>query len=195
MRKALKAKQNSLQNAIHRVKEIESELRQAHGAHAESKEALTLAALNALSSLRMRLGSVHAVRPEALKPVDEAIKVKRLTISASMGSLPVGRDAAEYYYPKDEAATPARSNFVERIVDTAGYASPGRGAPTRTPLPPVTGSPNWSPERSQLVENGTRFQLRVDRPKSLRVPNPPGAGGLRADEDLLGPMMKQIISL
>ena len=196
LRKSLQGKQGSLLHALARVKEIEQELRNAHGVHAEQREALTLAALHALSSLRMRLGSVHAVRPEALKPVDEAIRVKRMTISHSTGALQMAGRAHTNSPTSptfEDAATPARMTFTDHAPETGGFFSPKSalgGSPTRM-LPPVS-SPNWSPERSRRAGEGGRLQLMIDKPKGVRVPQPTG---VRSDDDLLGPMMKQIVSL
>jgi len=52
------------------------ELARSHGAAAEQRETLVTTALHALQQLRGHLGAVHAIRPEAARPLDEALHVK-----------------------------------------------------------------------------------------------------------------------
>ena len=71
LRTTVKQQHASLYAAYHRVKDVEVELQRSNGAAAEEREALVNTALNALHQLRVHLGSIHALKPEVTKPVDE----------------------------------------------------------------------------------------------------------------------------
>ena len=144
LRDALKKQQNSLQNAFHRIREVELELSRTLAASAEQRETLVGAALSALQQLRGRLGAVHCIRPEVqrgelrevTKPVQDALVVRKMAKSESAGAL---------LQPMSPIRPTARVDvFMQRVADAAslvsGYPSPQQMQQTN--FPPV--SPYWN---------------------------------------------------
>ena len=180
LRVALKKQHNALHAAYHRVKDVESELQRSHGAASEERETLVSAALHALSSLRMRLGAVHAVRPGETKPVEDALVVKRaLHQSSSVGALlPRQQQQQQQFSPLPPASPPAHQAtarleaFVERVADTVGLLSPSLSGSQHTTLPAV--SQYWTQATSRPGPHGPRVSRELG--SGPRVPQPPRPG-------------------
>lgn len=71
LRSTIKQQQASLHAAFVRVNEVTVELQRAKGAAMEERDSLVHTALHALYQLRTHLGSIHALRPEVTRPIDE----------------------------------------------------------------------------------------------------------------------------
>ena len=209
LRLALKRQHSSLHTAYHRVKDVEIELAKSNAAGVEQRDSLINAALNALQQLRLRLGAMHALKPDATKPVEDVLVVKKLQQSASAGILPAS---------PVRTMAPRMDGFMERVADvvgfppvsTAGYMSAaGYHPPAPQPvMPPVSHYWNQAVSRpAGDVSSGGRYELSPlsaapSLPQTgshmmgggkagpwLRVPQPAGGlSGTRSNDDLLSPI-------
>jgi DNA repair exonuclease SbcCD ATPase subunit len=174
MRTALKRQNRSLHAAFLRVRDVEVELQRANMAGAAQREELVSTALFALSSLRSRLGSVHAIRPDASRvaAIDEAITVKQLAKSQSAGSFSFRAHGPQSFSPPSRYE--ARPDFSrDGLMETPGF-SPRSGQ--QSIISPV--SPYWSQglSRPSPPEKSARFRelspIPNGKPGAFRVPQP-----------------------
>ena len=97
------------------------ELQRSVGAAQEQREALVASALHALQQVRGHLGAVHALRAEAVKPLDEALHVKTAVVSSP--SLPALNHGGRGLPPRtalSKSADMMEHFFVKITQESAG---------------------------------------------------------------------------
>ena len=158
LRAALRRQHGSLHTAFHRVKTVEGELARAHGTHAEEREGLVHSALHALGQLRHYLGAVHALRPEAARPIDEALVVKNLK-GELLNQSQVMTAAHQDQMAAHQATRAQVEATMARMVETAGSLVAGEHAASGK-LSPVKMAASFSqPSLAEL--RSSRATLRT----------------------------------
>jgi len=103
LKETVKKQHSSLHHAYQRCKEVEMELARSQGSAAEQREALVGSALHALQQLRHHLGAIHALRPEAAKPLDDALNVKSAIYESTRSPSPQRAGSAHTRVQANEA--------------------------------------------------------------------------------------------
>ena len=159
-------------------------MQRAQGAAVQERDGLVSTALHALNQLRLHLGSIHALRPEVTRPVDEALVVKRaLKSSSSAHVLGGSQDLHGRTLSPMKGSVKRIEAFVDRVTETVSSARLGSlpvslsASPTQMPeLPP---SPHRPPRAVSPMSIATMGGTALPMKRGLlRVPHPPS--GMRA---------------
>ena len=129
LRGTLRKQHASLHTAYQRVKMVEGELTRSQGVAAEERDLLARSALHALQQLRHHLGAVHALRPELVRSLDEALTVHSppAMLRGSPGSAQTQRATAAMMTAAMMQTSPSAPNLGASVAADAARSPIGCG--------------------------------------------------------------------